>query len=319
MNKKLFFLSMLLFFRFSFAQTYTLIWEENFNGYQIPSGIEGENDSDNLTNSWLYMGDYTSSFTKWTIDASNASMQNFSDYAAVFRTNAYLEPHFRVQDTHGTEIVTPEGGHINWITENITISGHSNVSVTMTIQEEGDHEGSDYIDVYYSVDDGVNYTRINNWNSLGNDDHTFVGDTTFSSDCNSDIDFQEQNIYFAVADNANSLKIKVTFRNGASSENFILDDVKVYGVPTALGVSEDSLSAFTIHPNPSNDYLNIKALNQLETIKIYTTNGQLIYTENQINQKNYTINLSNFSKGIYFVKIINQDLSQSTKKLIVNE
>lgn len=317
MNRKLFLIIFLLSFHFSFSQDYETIWKENFDGYQIPSGIEGESDGNSSTNKFLNMGDYTSSFSKWTIDASNASLQNFSDYAAVFRTTAYLDPHFRVQDTHGSEVTTPEGAYIDWITEDIDISGHTNVSVSMFIQETGDHESNDYIDVSYSTDGGANYTRLQNWNNLGDSDHTLTGDTNYSSSCNSDLDFGSTTVAFKIADSANTLKIKVTFKNGASSENFILDDVNVFGEKSTLSNENNSLTKFTLHPNPTKDNFTIKTSKQIKEVKIYTINGRLVYSKTKVNSNDYSMSTSNFSNGIYLVKIVSEDANESTKKLII--
>ncbi|MFL0114594.1 T9SS type A sorting domain-containing protein [Tenacibaculum maritimum] len=317
MNKKLLFFTLLLISYSSFGQKFNLIWEENFNGYRIPSGVEGESDGDNTTNKPINIGDYTDSFSKWTIDASNASLQNFSDYAAVFRTNAYFDPHFRVQDTHGTEITAPEGGHINWITESIDVSKHKNVSVNMFIQEIGNHETSDYIDVYYSVDNGVNYTRIENWNNLGDANHTLIGNTSISDSCNPDRDFENQTIYFSVPENSTSLKIKVTFRNSSVSENFILDDVRVFGIPSTLNVAENTLASFSMHPNPSQHTVKLEGKEQFERIEIYTISGSLIYSESNISKNNHIINISNFSTGVYLVKTTTHNAHQSTQKLTI--
>ncbi|CAL2108268.1 Por_Secre_tail domain-containing protein [Tenacibaculum sp. 190524A02b] len=304
-------------------QSFKTIWEENFNNYQIPSGIEGESDdgATGTTNKWLYMGDYKESFTKWTIDASNASLQNFSDYAAVFRTRDYLDPHFRVQDTHGSEIKTPEGGHINWVTETIDISGFTNVSVSMSIDETGDHETSDYINVSYSTDNGMNYTLIKNWKGFGSDIHTLQGDTINDEFCNTsdkDGDFKFQKVYFSIPNSSNSLKIKVTFKNGASSENFILDDVKVFGKQSTLKVDEDSLDVVSIYPNPitGNQQLTINTQETIKSISIYDVRGQLVIEKRKVGTPNNQVSLSNISKGIYLIKV-KTSTSEQVNKLVI--
>ncbi len=147
-------------------QKHEVIWKEDFNGYQSPTGIEGENDSDTSTNVIYNLGDYPASVSKWSLDASNADLQNFSDYAAVFRNNQHIDAHLRVQD--------PGGDGVSWISETIDVSLHNNTTVSLSIQEDGDHESSDYVDVYYSID-GNAFERIPNWKNFGNDDHTLVG------------------------------------------------------------------------------------------------------------------------------------------------
>ena len=58
-----------------------------------------------------------------------------------------------------------------------------------------------------------------------------------------------------------------------------------------------------IYPNPAKDYINIIGENNL-TIDIYNSLGQKIYSEESENST--TIKTSDWTPGIYFVKINNQ-------------
>jgi hypothetical protein len=75
---------------------------------------------------------------------------------------------------------------------------------------------------------------------------------------------------------------------------------------------------YNIFPNPTSGILNIDLENINErNSKIQITNvmGQIIISEN-INSKHLSFNMQNFSAGIYFVKIIENDHIIATQKIV---
>ena len=80
-------------------------------------------------------------------------------------------------------------------------------------------------------------------------------------------------------------------------------------------LSSDSfvLSKFDVYPNPINNQLNIQLQNNLELKKvtIYNQLGQFIKEENKL-----TIDVSQFSKGLYYVEIITNK-GKATKKVVI--
>lgn len=85
-----------------------------------------------------------------------------------------------------------------------------------------------------------------------------------------------------------------------------LSGTYVFGTQTALNVTSFELSnAFSIYPNPTTDVLNIKISenNLPDGYKIYNMLGQLI-NEVEINStSDLNVNTSEFSNGMYFIKI----------------
>lgn len=73
---------------------------------------------------------------------------------------------------------------------------------------------------------------------------------------------------------------------------------------------EDKIAFF---PNPANNLLNISYgfMNQQTQVILQTITGQLVFESQQMVQ---TIDLSNLSKGIYFLKIIS-DGERCVKKV----
>jgi len=117
---------------------------------------------------------------------------------------------------------------------------------------------------------------------------------------------------------------------GFFGENFFdgaLDDLKIYN--RALNATEISnlyiynsllstddfdsknLKA-TIYPNPASDFFTIEMENEVKSIEIYSIQGQKVLTASS-----KEINVSNLSKGMYLVRIEDQNNAIATQKLIV--
>ena len=89
--------------------------------------------------------------------------------------------------------------------------------------------------------------------------------------------------------------------NYVGFDTFVLqtDEFKVEGT---LGMGENEISDFKYYYNPFTNLLNISSSNILKNIQIYNVLGQKIVDEN-INNYNHMLNLSNLSTSIYFVKV----------------
>ena len=85
--------------------------------------------------------------------------------------------------------------------------------------------------------------------------------------------------------------------------------------PAAIFSNYELASNFSIYPNPSSGILNFKNIDADEaSIKIYTTLGKLVYSNDKLNP-NSPIQL-NQSPGMYLVVIKNSN-STFTHKLIL--
>jgi Flp pilus assembly pilin Flp len=89
--------------------------------------------------------------------------------------------------------------------------------------------------------------------------------------------------------------------------------IRVYDL-TAILASDSFVQAnFSIYPNPVSEILNIQLENNLELQKVnfYSTLGQLVKTDNKSQ-----INVSDLSKGNYFVEVITNQ-GKATKTIII--
>lgn len=72
-----------------------------------------------------------------------------------------------------------------------------------------------------------------------------------------------------------------------------------------VSIDENVVSSAKVYPNPSENELNIEC-DGMQEIMIYMTNGQLL--ENvTVNSDKYLINITDYTSGIYFLKIVTED------------
>lgn len=73
-----------------------------------------------------------------------------------------------------------------------------------------------------------------------------------------------------------------------------------------------------LYPNPTKDEVYITSKGEMiNSYSLYNTNGQLLLKSEKLKTKREKLNLSNFSKGVYMIKIIT-DKNVYSKKVIVN-
>jgi len=102
------------------------------------------------------------------------------------------------------------------------------------------------------------------------------------------------------------------------SNNLVLSDTETgFYLVKSPTLSTDTFSTkeeTRIYPNPARNIVNILTENQeIRNISIFNKLGQLVYEKSQIDDFNFSLNLSGFSSGMYQVKI-NNNIS---KKLII--
>ena len=92
------------------------------------------------------------------------------------------------------------------------------------------------------------------------------------------------------------------------------DDIAWYENLHPLGVNENTLSDFSVFPNPIKDVLNIQSETAITEIEIYNQLGQMVLSSTNQN----TIDISSVSSGIYFIKIKDVNGIIGTKKVVKN-
>ena len=114
---------------------------------------------------------------------------------------------------------------------------------------------------------------------------------------------------------------------GPNVKGLTIDSQDNIWIATSTGVSKISAitsdviviqdNGFDLFPNYSNDKIYIANENQkIQQLKIYNNLGALVYESNS-NQLHYSVDVSSFSKGLYYVNVLSSG-SILTKKIVVN-
>ncbi|WP_299363670.1 T9SS type A sorting domain-containing protein [Winogradskyella sp.] len=87
----------------------------------------------------------------------------------------------------------------------------------------------------------------------------------------------------------------------------------VYDLNAVLSTEDQTISNFSIYPNPTKDQFTIQLDNrsELQNVNIYNNFGQLVLTSKVIN-----VDISKLTSGLYMVEIVTAK-SKGTKKLII--
>ena len=71
-----------------------------------------------------------------------------------------------------------------------------------------------------------------------------------------------------------------------------------------LNLNQNEINSISIYPNPSDKFIQINYQNILpESYKIFDLNGSLIYSKAINSDRDLKIDVSGFSKGLYFISI----------------
>jgi len=73
-------------------------------------------------------------------------------------------------------------------------------------------------------------------------------------------------------------------------------------VTVITSVEENLFNLTSVYPNPATDVVNIESAYQIESVKVFNYNGQVIANET-VNNTMYKVNTSNFNTGLYFFQI----------------
>ena len=159
----------------------------------------------------------------------------------------------------------------------------------------------DFIYFQYSNDSGLNWSTLDSYNGFDSEikEYTYTLNQSMFS----------ENITFRFH------LISDAYEN---EEGAVIDDFIVEGV--ALHSENDIDLDIAVYPNPTSGLFTIdtNGLYQLESIKIYSIDGKQVYDNNFfIEHSKKEIDLSNQTKGLYFVELSTSDQRKIIRKLIV--
>lgn len=134
-------------------------------------------------------------------------------------------------------------------------------------------------------------------NTIGYDWKTFSGSWII----------EDSLVYFVKSKQGDIWKVVFTGFGGSANGNYIFSKEKIS--PASVGELNQNIR-FVIYPNPSTDIINIitdSHLHQDVSVRLSDISGKILIQQNiSINNtfSNYPINISQLSKGIYFLHIL---------------
>jgi predicted acetyltransferase len=82
--------------------------------------------------------------------------------------------------------------------------------------------------------------------------------------------------------------------------------------------TDGTKAKFSVYPNPCIDKLQIAGKQIINSIKIFNISGQVVGFESKLNTNKYTLEMSDFDKGVYFI-LVKYDDSAISYKVIKKE
>ena len=117
------------------------------------------------------------------------------------------------------------------------------------------------------------------------------------------------------------LKIGETIKNRAhiyfDYEDPLATPFAIVGVgkdPNSTPDQHQKINGIKVFPNPAIDRVTIEGINALESIKIYSSTGELVHCENSTH-KSVEISTQNWAKGLYLISLPNAGVSFRLLKL----
>lgn len=184
----------------------------------------------------------------------------------------------------------------------------------------------DIVYVEYSTDSGASWSVLGsaldvNWYNSD----TVEGENNTCYNCpgaqwtGANFSMQEYNYNLSGFTDQTSFMVRFVFHTDqlVVEEGVVIDDFRIEGT---LGTNEITTDSFHIYPNPSNGIFTVAVDRQEPMVyNLYDVTGKMIFNNVPLNTTNskYTLDLSNYQTGVYFIQI--QSASGSiTKKLIID-
>ena len=192
-------------------------------------------------------------------------------------------------------------------------------------------ENWDYLNVQYSTDKGATWKILGastdaNWYNSNSTANNLPGKQwTGEGEKNNNLGGTNATMHnysydLAAFKDESDITFRFAFHSddAATEEGVVIDDLVIDGV-LPVEEFESTIEGLTVYPNPSSGLFSIDwSQGKSFSISVFDIAGKLILKkeDSQLSSKQYKLDLSKYTPGIYFAKI-KIDEKETTKKLVV--
>jgi hypothetical protein len=98
------------------------------------------------------------------------------------------------------------------------------------------------------------------------------------------------------------------------AQGYIPVSLYLQGENAVLNVESFTQLAFDYYPNPTRNLITVNANSIINSIELYDVQGRVLITKTT-NENQAIVDISNYSNGIYFLKVISAN-GEKTKKIV---
>jgi Zn-dependent metalloprotease len=213
------------------------------------------------------------------------------------------------------------------------VTGDFELAFNHNVATESEYDGGN---IKYSTDNGATWTLIpstafsaNAYNltlNNSNNDNPMKGEDAFSGTDEGSFSgsvWGQSVINLTMLGITPNSQLKLRWEFGSDgcngADGWYLDEIVIYNCTEALSSNNFNFlnENINIYPNPTSGIFNIKMKSITDfQYNIYDITGKVIMSKIDITKNNFNLDMSNYTKGIYFIKLTS-DAGSITKKLIV--
>jgi hypothetical protein len=228
-----------------------------------------------------------------TILKADYSDKNFIYYELSTATIVDREPASTEWDLVFTNYVDEVAPGYYYGVTGVLINYETNVYRSSTLPvEDATYHGGDFS----SVISTIGY----DWKSFNMETFTF--------------DIADSLCYFIQTQAGDVWKLVFTGFNGSSDGKMYFSKEKI----ETASITSFEESSILCYPNPSKEIIHVSALGQnLNQIELYDSNGLLLFSTNNVDSTSSQIDLTNYSNGIYFLRVTMLDGNSTNQRVII--
>lgn len=111
------------------------------------------------------------------------------------------------------------------------------------------------------------------------------------------------------------LDINTGYSGGFSSQ---ANNKGIFKYVASASIADSKIEGLHVYPNPATSVINISLdKTNINSVSIYDITGQEVYSLNDLDKKQLKVNATDFARGIYILKVADQNDAKQTIKLVI--